>query len=298
VKQIWNPDIVARASNLYLQARQLAWGYRSGLHRSPQVSRSIEFAEHKEYSPGDPIRDIDWKVYARTERLLVRRQQADTELTLVFVLDASADMALGYQSYPDWEQSHFGRAATLIASLALLAQRRGERIALLVMAGSGYEVNWLAPKSSKNQLVHLLNMLSSVQLEGKANLAQSLELLNERIPKRSLVYIFSDFMEEPSEWGPALCSLAAQKNDLRLVHHFSNKEWALEFDEVGKFLSTEYANPIALDTQRVREDFQQIVQEYKAEIQLWRGKSRAHYIEAPLESSLEEPFFRMIKGTY
>ena len=298
VKQIWNPDIVARASTLHIRARQLAWGYRFGHHRSPKVSRSIEFAEHKEYHPGDPIRDIDWRVYARTERLLVRRQQADTELSLVFVLGASADMALGFQSYPDWEQSHFGRAATLIASLTLLAQRRGERIALFIMGGTGYDVHWLAPKSSKNHMIHILNILASIKTEGKANLSTGLEKLSELIPKRSLVYILSDFMEEPAEWGPALCSLAAQKNDLRLIHHFSKKEFDFSFDEVGQFLSSEYAQPLSLDTQKVRTDFHSIVQEYMEEMRLWCGKSTSHYIASALEYSLEETFVRMIKGTY
>jgi uncharacterized protein (DUF58 family) len=284
VKIIWDPEIVARASNLHIRARQLVWGYRFGLHRSPKVSRSIEFAEHKEYAPGDPVRDIDWKVYARTERLLVRRQQQDTDLSVVFVLDASADMALGDRSYPDWDASHFGRAATLIASLAMLAQRRGERVGLLVMGGVGHEVNWLTPKSTKNQLVYLLNIISSIKPQGKADIGTSLASLNERIPRRSVVYVLSDCM-------------AAQKIDLRLVHLFSEREYALDFDDIGQFLSTEHSSPIALDTKSSRDDFAGIVDVYLKEISAWCGKSRALYIPAPIESSLMSPFVRMMKGT-
>jgi uncharacterized protein (DUF58 family) len=296
VKRIWDPEIVARASNLHIRARQLIWGFRFGLHRSPKIARSIEFAEHKEYAPGDPVRDIDWKVYGRTERLLVKRQQADTELSLVFVLDASADMALGDRSYPDWDDSHFGRAATLIASLAMLAQRRGERVGLLIMGGSGHDIEWLTPRSSKNQLVHLLNIISSIKPKGSADLRTSLAFLSDRIPKRSIVYIFSDCMEEPKEWGPNLCVLAAHKIDLRLIHLFSDKEFTLDFDEVGQFLSTEYSSPIALDTKSIREDFAGIVDGYRKELAAWCGKSGSLYIPAPIEIPLMRPFVHMMKG--
>lgn len=296
MQKIWDPEIVARAAHLQLLARSLVWGYRFGAHRSPKIARSVEFAEHKEYSPGDPVRDIDWRVFARTERLLVRRQQADTELSIVFVLDASADMALGFQSYPDWEQSHFGRAAILVASLAMIAQRRGEKVGLLIMGGKGHDVHWLTPKSHKNQLVHILNTMASIKPSQNANIKDSLSFLNERVPRRSMVFLMSDFMEEPSKWGPALRVLAAQKLDLRLVHLFSQQEYEFSFSDVGRFLSSEYSSAVALDPKTCRDDFITIVQEYRAELQYWCGQSRALYIPVPLEQGLEQAFIHMMKG--
>ena len=296
MQKIWDPEIVARAAHLQLHARALVWGYRFGSHRSPKIARSVEFAEHKEYSPGDPVRDIDWRVYARTERLLVRRQQADTELSMIFVLDASADMALGFQSYPDWETSHFGRASILIASLAMIAQRRGEKVGLLIMGGEGHDVHWLAPKSNKNQLVHMLNLIASVKPSKKANIKDSLVFLQERIPKRSMVFLMSDCMEEPSGWGPALRTLAAQKQDIRLVHLFSQREYDFDFSDVGRFLSSEYTSSVALDPKTCRDDFIQIVDEYRSELKDWCGQSRAIYIPVPLENGLEQAFLYMMKG--
>ena len=296
MQKVWDPEIVARAAHLHLHARSLVWGYRFGAHRSPKIARSIEFAEHKEYAPGDPVRDIDWRIYARTERLLVRRQQADTELSVIFVLDASADMALGFQSYPDWEQSHFGRAAILVASLAMIAQRRGERVGLLIMGGEGHDVHWLRPKSHKNQLVHMLSIISSVKPAGRASIKEGLSFLNERVPRRSMVFLMSDCMEEPRVWGPALRTLAAQKLDLRVVHVFSQREYDFSFSEIGKFLSSEYTSSVSLDPKTCREDFVQIVEEYKKELQSWCGQSGALYIPVPLEDGLEQAFMHMIKG--
>ena len=296
MKIIWDPEIVARATNLHIHARQLVWGYRFGHHRSPKVSRSVEFAEHKEYAAGDPIRDIDWRVYARTERLLVRRQQADTELSLVFVIDASADMALGFQSYPDWEETYFGRAAILVASVAMIAQKRGERIGLFILGGTGFDVHWIPPKSTKNQLIHIINALSATKAKGRANIGLSLEKINEYLPKKSIVYVLSDFMEEPKEWGPSVCVLAAQKIDIRLVHLFSEKEYNFEFDTIGRFQSTEYSDSIALDPQSSRDDFAQIVAEYREEFAYWCGRSSSLYIPAPREYALDMPFMHMIKG--
>ena len=297
MNEIWNPDIVGRAARLQLLARQLAWGYRFGQHRSPKVTRSIEFAEHKEYEPGDSIRSIDWRVYARTERLLVRRQQADTEVNLIFVIDASADMALGVLQKPKWEDTHIGRAATLIASLCLLAQRRGERVGLWVLGGEGHELHWFPPRSNKNQLVQIMTTLAAIRPKGRANIAQGLEELGGFLPKRSILYVLSDFMEEPGFWGPILPNLAVQGCDIRLVHMFSQKEFELDFEETAKFLSLEYTKGISLDSVSVREDFREIVAQYKEEIAHWSGLSRSIYISAPLEDDLLKPFVQMIRGS-
>ena len=297
MRSLWNPEIVERAARLQLLSRQLVWGFRFGQHRSPKVTRSIEFAEHKEYEPGDSIRSIDWRVYARTERLLVRRQQADTELAVIFVLDASADMALGDSQKPQWENTHLGRASTLIASLCMLCQRRGERFGLWIMGGEGYELHWLPPRSSKNQLVQIMTQLAAIQPTGKANIAASLQELSTYIPKRALIYMLSDWMEEPQEWGPILSVLAAYKSDLRFLHLFSQKEWGLDFEAVAQFISDEYQSSIAIDSVASRADFTQIVSEYQKEVLHWCGLSRAMYIPVPIEEPLMQPFIKMIKGS-
>ena len=94
MKTVWDPDTVARAARIQLRARELAWGYRIGQHASKRVAKGIEFMDTKEYTPGDPIRDIDWRVAARSDRLVIRRQVAETDLKIFLVLDASAEVGV------------------------------------------------------------------------------------------------------------------------------------------------------------------------------------------------------------
>ncbi|MEC7983641.1 MAG: DUF58 domain-containing protein [Myxococcota bacterium] len=296
MSQVWSPEIIERAAALHLQARQLVWGYRFGLHRSPKITRSVEFAEHKEYSPGDSVRDIDWRVFARTERLLVRRQQADTELSVVLALDASGDMAIGAAELPSLTDSRFGKAITLAATLALLAQRRGEKVGLFIMGGEGQEVNWLRPQSSRNQLAAILNHLAAIRPKNNANLEHRFQDLGHVLPKRSLVFVLSDFMEEPQRWGPSLSGLAAMGADLRLVHLYSQKEFALSFDETAQFLSPEESSPLNLDSTAIRQSFLGVVDEYLDELKSWSAKSRAVYIPCAYEETLERTFIQMLRG--
>ena len=111
-----------------------------------------------------------------------------------------------------------------------------------------------------------------------------------------MVFLLSDCMEEPSIWGPALRTLAAQKLDLRVVHLFSQQEFDFSFSDIGKYLSSEYSSPVALDPKTCRDDFIRIVEEYRSELQDWCGQSRALYIPAPLEQGLEQAFVHMMKG--
>ena len=296
VSQIWSPEIIERASALHLQARQLVWGYRAGLHRSPKISRSVEFAEHKEYAPGDPVRDIDWRIFARTERLLVRRQQADTELSVVIALDASADMAIGAAELPSLQASRFGKAITLAATVALLAQKRGEKVGLYIMGGGGYEVHWLSPKSSKNHLASILSHLAAIRPSGRADLKDRLHRVGRFLPRRCLLFVLSDLMEEPEAWGPSLTGLASRGADIRLVHLYSKKEWALSFNETAQFLSPEVQSPLNLDSAAVRESYTKVVSEYKEEVRGWSARSRSVYIPCAYEDSLDHTFIQMLQG--
>ena len=142
----------------------------------------------------------------------------------------------------------------------------------------------------------MLNLISSIKPSKKANIKDALSFLNERVPRRSMVFLMSDCMEEPSKWGPALCTLAAQKLDLRVVHLFSQQEYDFSFSDVGKYVSSEYSSPVALDPKTCRDDFITIVEEYRSELQDWCGQSRALYIPVPLEKSLEPAFIHMMKG--
>ena len=148
----WDPEVLARLGQLHLRARALVDGLTLGHHKSVRVSRNVEFADYKEYTPGDDLRDLDWRVMARNDRMVVRRQQAENELSVVFILDASADMSTGeIGRRPALSGSKLAAAITLLATMAYAIHRRGEPVGLAVLGGEGISQRWLPPLS----LIHI-----------------------------------------------------------------------------------------------------------------------------------------------
>ena len=132
---IWDPTVVARLSALELRARTLVTGFRTGGHRSRRVHSNIEFADYKPYTAGDPLRDLDWRVAARTDRLVVRRHHAEEELPVHIIVDASGDMATGASgraAVDGWDRSKWTTAAVLAATLAQWVGLRGDPVGLSV----------------------------------------------------------------------------------------------------------------------------------------------------------------------
>ncbi|MBM74678.1 MAG: hypothetical protein CMK59_04710 [Proteobacteria bacterium] len=293
-------ELLSRVSALQLRAQKLVWGYRFGLHRAPRRDSGIEFLEHKTYAQGDSLKDIDWRVLARRDQLLVRKQQADTDVAAILVVDASGDMNVGPPpSFKEEGQTKLGRALVLAASLAAFLERRGERVGLYILGGSFPQdqgQRWLPPKSGKRHLAQMMRELSKLSAQGEADLAKNLQALAPLAPKRSMIFLFSDLMEEPDSWGPALRALTIQNHQLRVIHHYSKVEWSVSDKTAAQFISFEEQLTLPLDMRDVHEEFLSILEEYRAQTQKWMNKSQALYIPDPIEEPLMNPFFSMITG--
>jgi uncharacterized protein (DUF58 family) len=290
----WDPELVDRVASLHLIARELVWGMTSGMHRSNRTTRSIEFVEHKEYTAGDPIRNIDWKVYARNDRLMIRKQQADTEANIIVIVDASGDMATTAEGYPSLEDSKLGKAVTLAASLTLYAKRRAEPIGLFLMGGKEASHAFIPP--SRRSTAAIFDTLTRVKAHGEANVGEALFQVAQRLQKKSIVIIISDWMEEPSDWGPVLETVAAAGHDIRTIQLFSRQEWELQLPESIKLFSYELPNEISVDIDSVRDNFVQIVEDYRKEVQQWAVKCKTKWTMAPIEDSLVVPLVQVVKG--
>ncbi len=227
---IWDPTVVARLSALELHARTLVTGFRTGAHRSRRVSSNIEFADYKPYTPGDPLRDLDWRIAARSDRLVVRRHHAEEELAVTIVVDASADMGTGRSGrYPvmGLDGSKWSTAAVLAATLAQWMSLRGDPVGLRVLAGEDVRWDWLPPGGGPGQLGRIHRVLAEARPGGKAELGPALMSLGPRIRRNSLVVILSDLMEPADSWGPALDALGERRCDVRVVQIFDREEWTL-----------------------------------------------------------------------
>ena len=296
MNSLWSPEILARASSLQLKARELVWGYNHGLHRNPRTTKSIEFVDHKPYSIGDPIRDIDWKVVARTDRLVVRRHQAESNLSFIAVVDASGDMATADGRRPPIDNSKFGYGLTLAASMLLLLQSRGEKIGLSLWGGEGANTGWIPPRSSKVHLTEILTNLAAIKPKGVARIDQQLIQLANRVPRRSIVCVFSDFMEPPEVWGPCLRALAARGIDIRIAHLHSQKELDLELGMVAQLHGYEDEFQLAIEPDVVRPLFKEVVADYRKQTSTWASNSRAIWIPTAFEDPLQTAFVRLMRG--
>lgn len=295
----WDPIVLARMATLELQARELVAGLAHGGHRSVRVNSNIEFADYKPYSPGDPLRDLDWRVVARTDRLVVRRHRAEDELAVTLVVDASADMATGTRGrYGEGKVkgSKWSTATVMAATLAHWLIHRGDPVGLAVLGGESVRWPWLAPAGGLPHLSRILGVLSESRPGGKAEIEQGLAFVGTRVRRRSLVILLSDLMEPPEVWGPALDAFGERRTDVRVLHLHDSGEWDFDFNDIGKFYSLEDGDFVGVDPRDVREQFASVVAEYTAEVRNWLGRNRANHVLMATSDDPGRSLARLVRG--
>ncbi len=252
----WREDVVTRVAALHLRARQVVAGLGAGLRRSVRVGQAVEFADYKPYTPGDSLRDLDWRVLARRDRLVVRRYRAETEMRATLVLDASADLG----STPEkWDTS-----IAIIATIAYLLFLENEPVGLHVTAGEGGTV--LRPRRGRAQLARVLSTLAAVRPAGRASLADAFAAVGARAHDRSLLVVVGDFMESPASWVPALDALARRRVDLRAIQLFDRREFELDFPQPLKLYSPEGGADQVLDPAAMRDSVRAEAERFTLEV--------------------------------
>ncbi len=273
---VWDPAVLARVRHLHLRARRLTDALLMGEHRSRRVGQAVEFADYQEYLPGMDLRGLDWRVWARSDRYVVKRFETETELPCTMVLDLSGDLSTGdrarYQratppdALPDLDTSKAGYAITLAATLLYFLHRHGEPVGLELVAGAGMTWRSLPPRSGRNHLQLLFLMLASSRPGGRADLLPSLTRVGSRTRRRSWVGVITDGMEAPARWLPALSAFARRGTDLRLFHLYDPREWTLDFSRPALFFSPEGGADLAVDPQGAQTAYGEVVREYVDEV--------------------------------
>jgi uncharacterized protein (DUF58 family) len=259
----------------------------------------VEFAEFKDYTPGDPIRDLDWKVLAKTDRLVTRRYQAETELACHLVLDASGDLstgAHGVHSRPPLAGSKFGYALCLTATLAAYLERHGEPVGLHIVAGQGRGHRHIPARTGKRHLAQIFLALAELQPGGQADLAAAFGPIADQTRRRSLVVVISDFMEEPAQWLPSLRGFAGRKTDLAALHLADRKELTLDFESPAVFLSPEDGSELPVDPVGAAAEFKTVVADYFSLVRSGIRNQGGRHIVAWTDESMDGPLRRLIGG--
>lgn len=297
--QVWDPVVLARVRHLHLRARHVADSLLMGAHRSRRVGQAIEFADYQEYLPGMDLRGLDWRVWGRTDRLVVKRYETETELPSTIVLDLSADLSTGAEGsggYPDLDKTKAGFAICLAATLLFWLHRHHEPVGLEIIAGQGAPFSSLPPRGGRNHLQLLFLMLASVKPGGQASLQQALLRVGERTKRRSLVAVISDGMEEPSSWLPSLAAFSRRGADLRFLHLFDPGEWSMRFNAPTLFFSPEGGDAIPVDPVGAQAAFGEVVDEYVTEVRGGVVKWGGQYLQVSSGAPMVDAVRRVVLG--
>ncbi|MBC8282675.1 MAG: DUF58 domain-containing protein [Nitrospinae bacterium] len=255
--QIYDPQVLARISSLKITAANLVDGLLTGQHRSRHKGSSVEFAEYKDYSPGDEIRHIDWKVAGKTDKYHVKQFEQSTNLKCTILLDASGSMA--YQSPLSKGESKIDYARNLVAGLSYLFLKQFDAVGLTLF--NDQVVQHIPPRSKASHLQHILHGLSTLSAEGVTQIENVLAGLTERLPGRSMVILISDFLTRDQDIHKNLKLLRSRGLEVILFHVLHPDELNLPFEGDTVFESLEDDPMVGLDPLDIREEYQKAIQE-------------------------------------
>ncbi len=259
-----DPAVIARLGTLELKARTIVEGVLSGLHRSPFKGFSVEFAEYRQYLPGDDLSTIDWKVYARSDRHYVKKYEEDTNLQCYLLLDVSASMSYGSRGIT---KQQYG--AYLAASLAYLMNRQRDAVGL--MAFDEAIVSMLPPSARPGHLRSLLVTLDRLPTGKGTNAARPMNQLAEAMAKRGMVVLISDLLDDPSRVIEGLKHFRFRGTDVIVFHVMDADELTFPFERAARFrdLEDDRQELIAVPSV-VRESYMselnQMLERYKREL--------------------------------
>jgi uncharacterized protein (DUF58 family) len=266
------PEVIRQVARLDLRAKFIVEGFISGLHASPFHGFSVEFSEHRKYSPGDNISDIDWNVFAKTDRFYTKRFQAETNLTGYLVMDLSGSMGYTYRQ----ELTKFEYAISLAAALGYLMIHQQDPVGLIAF-DQGINQS-LAPKSKRSQLGNILSLLAKLKPEGETEIAKSLHQFAGMLRHKSLVMIFSDLLADPDPIYKALHRLRHAGHDVIIFHILDEAEALFPFDGMLDLEDNESHERLEVDADAIRADYLDAVQTFKDSYKKECQNARIDYI--------------------
>ena len=241
--------LLAEIENLHLRAQLAVQGALAGVHRSLRRGTSIEFSEHKLYSPGDDIRHIDWRAYAKTDRYHVKQFEDETNLTLELLIDHSGSMRFASGTNP----TKLEYSRTLAAALSYLALRQGDATGLFGFA-SDVSVE-LPPRATSTHLLEILDRLTRLTASGRTGVSACLDQFSQSRRRRSVVFLISDLFDPSPSLHGALRRLAARRHDVTLLHVLDPAEVDFPYENPTVFASLEDERRLFVHPRTLRSAF-------------------------------------------
>jgi len=256
-----DPETIAKLGNIELKAKMIVEGFITGMHRSPYHGFSVEFSQHRQYRPGDEIRFLDWKVYARSGRYYIKEFEEETNLRAMIAIDSSASMKFAANN----RISKFDYSCYLASALAMLMIQQRDAVGLTLYNN---EIKTFLPSNSKPSYIsQILFALENAIPQDTTGTANALEILAERINRRGLVIIFSDFFDDINSIINALRHLRHKRNEVLLFQILDPREIDFDFGNAANFIDLETGEQMVTQPYQIRKGYASTMKDFLNKLQ-------------------------------
>jgi uncharacterized protein (DUF58 family) len=264
-RRFLHPATIARISRLDMRARQIVEGFITGMHKSPFFGHSVEFVQHREYVPGDDIRFLDWKVWAKGDRYYIKQFEAETNLRCTLVVDVSESMQYGRGPLNKYEYG-----CTIAACLAYLLLRQQDSAGLVTFDDDVRQI--LPARSAQNHLDAIVNAMHVSKPREKTDLERILRRVAETVPVRGMIVLISDLLADRGPLLKGLEMLRHGKHDVLVFHILDDDEMEFPFAGTTRFEGMEELPNLLCDPRALRDGYMEALNEYLVEVR--RGATR------------------------
>lgn len=283
--QFLDPAVLGRIGNLELLARTVVDGFLTGLHRSPYLGFSMDFAEHRPYMPGDDIRRIDWRLFARTDRHYIKLFEADTNANFAVLLDLSASMSYGSHSLTKLDYARY-----LAACLTFFSSRQRDRVGLVTF---DHEIIDYVPPSMKH-LDTILHTIDRAEAGRPGSLTAPMLQITEMLGRKGILVVISDFYEEPDVVLSALGPLRARGHDVIVFQVMDPYELEFPFEEASGFEDLETREQIPVIPSKLRADYLAMITGHLASLEKRFTENRIDYTLLDTSKPLDLALFQYL----
>jgi len=261
-RQLTDPKLLSAVARLELKSRQVVEGMLSGLHKSPYKGFSVEFAQHRPYSPGDEIKYLDWKVFAKTDRYVVKEYEEETELRATFLVDISKSM-----QYRSHGMTKLDVARLIVSALSQLLIRQGDAAGLATISDQVH--TFIPPRGGFRHYRFMLEEMVQIQAAKDTDMSQAFHEVAEKVKRRGLIVVISDFFDDLEKLLVSLTHFRHRRHDVIVFHVLDRYELTFPFEEMTLFQGLEPSPSVLTEPWQVRQAYLGVVEEFMG--QLKRG---------------------------
>lgn len=285
-----DPAVLQELGSMQVRARTLVEGILSGMHRSPHRGGSVEFAEYVEYSVGQELKHVDWKVYAKSDKYYVKQYEDETNLNAYMIVDGSGSMNFQSEDAPLTKMTYVSYVA---AALSYLFMRQGDAVGAMSFDASSR--NFLPASSKTSHLDDVLHLLDGLQGAGETDLEGALRTVAERASRRSLILIFSDLLDANADMMSFLRVLRQRRHDVVLFHVVDRAEIELPYEGLSLFVGLEGEGELLVDADDLRERYLASMQEHLSWLQGAAEEGDIGYFRFLTDEPIEEVCLRFLR---